>query len=275
MSARPPTVADLVTDLSRLGLRRGDRVAVHSSYRAIGPVEGGPAAVIAALMETVTPAGSIVMPTFQDSPAPVFRLRETKSDCGVITELFRQMPGVFRSLHPSHSTAAWGDRAEWIVAAHEQGRTALGVDSPFDRIAQLDGKVLLVGVGQNRNSMVHVGEAHVRPAYLPVPYSPEFAFPVLMENRAGRVENYVIEECPGCSENFGIVGRRLHERGQVTEDCLAGGAAYLMRAADVISAVRDLLAEKADALLCAREECPFCPKAREAIGRAAGGAPST
>lgn len=268
MTATPITAARLVADLSRVGLRRGDHVAVHSSYRLIGPVEGGPAAVITALMETVTSAGALVMPTFQDYPAPVFRARETKSDCGVITELFRQMPGVFRSLHPSHSAAAWGERAEWIASAHEQGRTALGVDSPFDRLAQLDGKVLLLGVGQNRNSMIHVGEAHVRPVYLPIPYSPEFAFPVLMESRAGRVESCVIQECPGCSENFGVVGARLRERGQVVEDCIGAGPAYLMRAADVIAAVRDLLAEKPDALLCSREECPFCPKAREALEKA-------
>jgi aminoglycoside 3-N-acetyltransferase len=265
------TCAGLLADLARIGLRRGDRVAVHSSYRVLGPVEGGPATVIAALMETVTDAGLIVMPAFQDYPVPVFRARETKSDCGVITELFRLMPGVFRSLHPSHSTAAWGERAEWIAAAHEAGRTALGVDSPFDRLAQLEGKVLLLGVGQTRNSMVHVGEAHVRPAYLPIPFSPEFAFPVLMEDRSGRVRSVRIEECPGCSENFEVVGARLRERGQLIEDCVANGPASLMKAADVLAAVRDLLAERPDALLCARPACPFCPAAREALRKERAG----
>jgi aminoglycoside 3-N-acetyltransferase len=265
MTGAEITTEQLAESLKRIGLSRGDRVAVHTSYRAIGPVAGGPLAVVRTLMDLLGPEGTLVMPVFTDYPTGVFRIGETRSDCGIITELFWRTPGVRRSLHPSHSAAAWGDRADWIVAAHEEGRTALGVDSPFDRLAQLDGKVLLAGVGQKRNSMVHVGEAHARPAYLPIPFSPEFAVPVRYEDRSGRAHTMMIEECPGCSENFGVVGRRMERNGLLREGKVGNAASTIMRAPDVIRTVAELLAEDPACLLCREPKCPFCPAARRAV----------
>ena len=221
--------------------------------------------MIRALMDLCGEKGTLLMPTFQDRPAEVFRVSETKSDCGIISELFWRMPGVRRSLHPSHSAAAWGDRADWIASAHEEGRTALGVDSPFDRLAALGGHVLLLGVGQERNSMVHVGEAHAGAAYLPVPYSPEFARPVAVENRNGRAFRMRIEECPGCSENFGVVGERLQSKGQLQEGKVGNADSALMFGQDVIRCVGELLAEDPACLLCRQPACPFCPEARQVL----------
>ena len=58
------TRSDIVDGLRALGLAAGDRVVVHSSLKAFGRVEGGPNTVIDALEEVITPAGTLVMPTF-------------------------------------------------------------------------------------------------------------------------------------------------------------------------------------------------------------------
>ena len=60
---QPRTRETLVRDLKHLGLASKMTVIVHSSLRAIGWVCGGPVAVIQAIMEVVTPEGTIVMPT--------------------------------------------------------------------------------------------------------------------------------------------------------------------------------------------------------------------
>ena len=59
----PRTRESLASDLRALGLSRGMIVIVHSSLSAIGWVSGGSVAVVQALMDVLTPAGTLVMPT--------------------------------------------------------------------------------------------------------------------------------------------------------------------------------------------------------------------
>jgi len=255
----------LLNDLRAQGIAPSDRVALHSSWHAIRPIEGGPEAVIDALQQAMAPGGTLLMPAFRDHLQEPFQVETTPSNCGLLTELFRRRPGVQRSLHVSHSALAWGDRADWIVSAHEEGRTALGVDSPFDRLAQLGGKVLLAGVGFNRNSMVHVAEAHFGVPYRNVAWSEEFARPVDYFDRAGVRRATTIAECPGCSEGFGVVELRMRRDGLLRDGKLGNAPAMAMLARDLIAAVKKMLAESKTALLCPEASgCPYCPKARAA-----------
>jgi hypothetical protein len=54
---------DIKAGLTRLGLKKGDTVGVHSSLSSFGYVDGGADAVIDALLETVGPRGNVVMST--------------------------------------------------------------------------------------------------------------------------------------------------------------------------------------------------------------------
>lgn len=58
------TKSDLIDGLWAIGLIAGQHVIVHSSLSRFGKVEGGAETVIAALKEIITPAGTVVMPTF-------------------------------------------------------------------------------------------------------------------------------------------------------------------------------------------------------------------
>lgn len=177
----PPTTASLLTDLQALGVEAGMTLLVHSSLSAIADwVVGGAAAVILALEAALGPAGTLVMPTqsgelsdpadWQHPPVPQhwwelirqemppFRpdLTETR-EMGRIPETFRKQDGVLRSSHPQTSFAAWGKQAPFIIADHtlEEG---LGERSPLARLYDLDGYVLLLGVGHDRNTSIHLAE---------------------------------------------------------------------------------------------------------------------
>src|SRR5215472_13751734 len=54
----------LVEQLRALGVVPGDVLLVHSSFRALRPVKGGPQGVIDALVETIGPSGTLVMPSW-------------------------------------------------------------------------------------------------------------------------------------------------------------------------------------------------------------------
>lgn len=183
MTSIPRTRASIAHDLRQLGVVPGMIVIVHSSLSGLGWVSGGPVAVIQALMDVLTPAGTLVMPTqtaHYSDPAgwvappvpqswwpilyehmPAFDpLITPSSQMGVIAETFRTWPGVIRSNHPTVSFAAWGQHTHEITKDHPL-EYALGEGSPLARMYDLNGWVLLLGVGYNRCTSLHLAEYRV------------------------------------------------------------------------------------------------------------------
>ena len=167
----PETRDRLCADLRALGVTMGAALVVHASLRRIGWVVGGAESVIQALMEVLTPEGTLVMPAFSgqvsdpaagsDPPQPFDSAHTPSQDMGAIAETFRKLPEVHRSHHPLESLAAWGRDAEALVADHGLD-WPLGPDSPLGRLHDRGGQVLLIGVGHNRNSTLHLAETRAR-----------------------------------------------------------------------------------------------------------------
>lgn len=178
-SDRPVTVDRLTDDLRELGVR-GETVLVHSSLSALGWVPGGAPAAVDALRAAVGPDGTLVVPThssqlsdpahWSDPPVPESwheEIRETMPPfrpdvtptrgMGAIPECFRTYPDVERSRHPTDSFAASGAAATAIVADHEYAN-GLGEGSPLARVYDRDGRVLLLGVGHDSNTSMHLAE---------------------------------------------------------------------------------------------------------------------
>jgi aminoglycoside 3-N-acetyltransferase len=178
--ARPATVDSLVSDLARLGVASGSVLLVHSSLRALGWVCGGAPAVVLALESALGERGTLVMPAhsgdlsdpagWENPPVPAgwwATIRETMPaydpdltptrGMGSIPECFRKQHGTVRSNHPQTSFAARGPAAAEIVAGHSL-EDGLGERSPLGRIYDLDGWVLLLGVGHESNTSLHLAE---------------------------------------------------------------------------------------------------------------------
>ena len=176
----PATIDSLQADFRTLGIRSGMVLLVHSSLSAMGWVCGGAVAVIIALQKVLGTTGTLVMPThstdltepsqWENPPVPeswwpVIRatmpayqpdLTPTRS-MGAIAETFRKQKGVLRSAHPHHSFCAYGHQASHITNNHSL-EFGLGEDSPLARIYDLDGFVLLLGVGHDSNTSMHLAE---------------------------------------------------------------------------------------------------------------------
>jgi aminoglycoside 3-N-acetyltransferase len=159
------TKEDIVAGLRELGLQTGAGVMVHSSLRSFGHVAGGAVSVIEALMEALTPEGTLLMPTFNHdvpfrpgaSGPGYFDPTQTPTSNGVIPDTFWRMPGVYRSLDPTHPYAAWGKHARRYTEFHHRTLT-MGPESPLGLLHADDGYGLLLGVGYGSNTFHHVVE---------------------------------------------------------------------------------------------------------------------
>jgi len=159
---------DIKAGLRQLGLKKGDSVGVHSSLRSFGRVMGGADAVIDALLEIVGEEGNIVMSTHSANLVEVQRTPEeiamgvswlykilpydpkkTPVRTGAIPETFRKRKGVVRGSHPSNSVAALGPRAKELSEG-------------WHRLLKLDGYILLIGVGLDRCTAMHLAEKRMR-----------------------------------------------------------------------------------------------------------------
>lgn len=142
-----------------VGVTTGDVLLVHSSLRKLGPVKGGADTVIDALLEAVGAEGTLAVPThtFQvvSGIQPVFHQRLTPSHVGVLTNVFRLRPEAIRGLHPTHSVAAIGPRAAEFVAITPEYDTPYPPASPYGRLRDWGGKILIIGESLNRCTFFH------------------------------------------------------------------------------------------------------------------------
>jgi aminoglycoside 3-N-acetyltransferase len=174
------TRSSLARSLRTAGLADGDVVCAHVGLSRLGYVAGAGQAVIEAMGDAVGPRGTIMMPAFTgdlSDPAqwrvppvppdwvepiraemPVYDpMRTPTRQMGVVAELFRTWPGVRRGPHPHSSFAATGPRAADLVDRHPLDYR-FGPASPLGKLAALDGKVLMLGAGPQRASIVYLAQ---------------------------------------------------------------------------------------------------------------------
>lgn len=238
------TVRSLTEDLRALGVRRGDVLMMHSSYKSLGAVAGGPQAVVQALLDVLGPAGTLVVPThtsentdpasWQHPPAPPeqwatirheapgFDLERTPASrwMGRLAELVRTWPGALRSNHPQVSVAALGPHAATIVAGHRL-EDALGDGSPLGAIYRLDGKVLLLGAGHDSNTSLHLSECRqAKP--------PKHETGSAIRRPDGSTHWVTWTEVAEASEDFDVIGVEFEATGAVRVGRVGRSAARLM-----------------------------------------------
>lgn len=174
------TISHIRTALRELGLQ-GQPMIVHSSLKSFGWVEGGPKAVIDALLEEgcTVMAPSFTFLSFVAPPVGVCPERNAigydpypapEADVSIpvhspesssIERGLGDIPCTLmgyeervRGRHPLESFAAVGPQACRLV----DGQSPIEVFSPFDALADLGGWVVLMGVGLNRATLIHHAE---------------------------------------------------------------------------------------------------------------------
>ena len=166
---------ELLAALRRLGVVPGDVLLVHASYARFAGFRGTVGGAIRTLQGAVTENGALLMPTLPFSGTavefvarnPVTDLRRAPSHMGLLSDLFRRWPNVTRSIHPTHPVAGWGNRAAALLSEHAMATTPCGVHSPYHKLLEAGGKILLAGVSIDALTFYHCIEELLEPQ-LPV-----------------------------------------------------------------------------------------------------------
>ena len=247
---KQPFPRDRITEQLRdLGIQAGGVVLVHTSFRSTGPVDGGPAGLIDALQDALGERGTLVMPCWpeeEDRYDPAHS--PAAADLGVTAETFRRLPGVRRSSH-AQAFAACGPHAARVV----DGPLPLPPhipESPVGRVYDLDGQVLLLGVGHDANTTLHLAELLAN-----VPYG-------VPRTCAG----IPYRENDHCCERFALADEWLREAGLQSEGPVGRGHARLARSRDIVRlALEHLMREPLIFLHPRGSGCAECDAAHESI----------
>lgn len=223
------TKRDIHEFLTRNKIKRSDTVLVHTSFRSLGEVEGGCDGFIDAMCEYLSD-GLFIVPTHTwanvTQSTPVFDVRKTKPCIGALPRVAAFRADGVRSLHPTHSVAAFGARAREFVRGEERSCTPCPVGGVWSRLYDEGARILLVGVGLNRNTYIHaIDEMIDLPNRLAEPVT---LYVVDYDGVRHTLEFSKHGENTG-SENFGVF----------ESDLINGGALYYDRLGDATVGVFD------------------------------------
>jgi aminoglycoside 3-N-acetyltransferase len=165
----------LADDLRTLGIGRGAVVMIHASVRAVGEVAGGPDQIHLAVKDALTRDGTLLMyagcPQYVDEVGrgnltpreeaelleklPPFDPQTARSarDHGILVEFLRTYPESRVNPHPARFVA-WGRHAGDLFSS-QPWDYAYGRDSPLERFAALDGRILLLGCDHDTVTFLH------------------------------------------------------------------------------------------------------------------------
>jgi aminoglycoside N3'-acetyltransferase len=149
----------VVECLRRVEIGSGDGLLVHSAIQYLGRPAGGPRLYLEAIQAVIGHEGTLVVPTFNFDFArgEAYDPQETPSrDMGVFTEYVRRVPEARRTMHPMQSVAAVGMYADDL--ASRDTPSAFDPGSAFERMLELDFKLLLLGADIRATSIYHISE---------------------------------------------------------------------------------------------------------------------
>lgn len=253
------TKQDLKDHLRDMGLKPTDAVMVHSSMKAIGQVQGGADTVLDALMEYFEP-GLLMLPAHtwaqMNDSYNVFDPQTEPACVGLLPNMFMKRPGVVRSLHPTHSIAAYGPGAEAYVAGEIDCTTPCTPGGCWERLRSAGAKILLIGVTHTRNTYIHAVEESLnvpeRIAEKPVDFV--VVIPDGTRKAVQQYRHYNAKE-PHVSDHYDKLKQAFFETGAAVQARFGDAQSILCSCEGVYATTQRVLSHEINCLLD-RDEIP-------------------
>jgi aminoglycoside 3-N-acetyltransferase len=249
------TKTGIISDLLRLGVAPGQVVMLHASVKAIGWVVGGPDTALQALLDILTPDGTLMMMVGMEDPPyhlpewsaekqeaylqeyPPFDPATSRADrrYGILTEYLRSRPGAHRSGHPESSFAAVGRLAKWVTEDHPLNY-GYGSGSPLAHLCEAKGKVLMLGAPLDTITLLHYAEFL---ADVPNKRVVRYRMPVLREGRRVWIVLEEFDTSRGIvdwqgEDYFPIIAREYLSSGKGASGIVGAAESHLLDADELV-----------------------------------------
>lgn len=255
--------------LQEIGLKPGQHVLMHASYRRVRDVFPNLTieALLATLCQIVTAEGSLIMPTFSycfkksDGSHEVYDLLTSPSKVGAISEVFRKLPGVIRTASATHSFGLWG-KITAFINADNQPASPLGRGSVLDWLAHApESYILMLGTDFSAFSFGHYLEIK---AALPWLETSPWKYLKVLPIGVSVSGEQVLHQVPGCAKSFVNFERYLFEHQLISYHFRGSLRLALLPITTVLKVGEAYFRNHPDQLLCPPMTCPACDTRRRA-----------
>jgi len=227
-----------------------DILMVHSASDRLLPMYSGtPKELVLELLELCGPKRTLAMPAFnlggkyyqpiEYYRTHIFDVRRTISEMGMPSEVFRRMPGVRRSLHPTHSVCAFGPLAEELTSTHHLGTTRTGKHTPFEVMAKRRTVILGLGIKYFRSMTQSKCAEDLFDDDFPVKCLKKDSITVRMIDSQGQESSYVLTIPHLALDKEGTILRTLMPPGHLNEWRFHGVNLWLASAREVTECLLD------------------------------------
>lgn len=200
------TKNDILEQLKKFDIAKGKIVTVHTSLKAIGEIDGGGETLLLALTEFFTQDGGLLCVPTHTWDRTVYDTRKAESCIGVLPRIAAAHPDGVRTVHPTHSMAVFGEKSRVMDFVRDEGM----VDTPtnpkgcYGKIYDEGGYVLLIGVGQDKNTFLHCVEEMLG---VPKRLTEEMVERTVIHKNGRKEQRFLhwfdMDEIPDVSVNFG------------------------------------------------------------------------
>lgn len=238
------TKEQILSQLNSLQVSSGRPVIIHTSMRAVGEVEGGAKTLLDALIERFTcNDGLLIVPThtwanFEDEKDIILDKTALTTCTGALSNVALNDKRSVRSLNPTHSVAVFGNKKEQFARLDDNVNTPCSPSGCYGKIIDSDGYVLLIGVGQEKNTLLHCVEE-----ILDIPCRLSLS-PVKMAIReldgtiTYRDFHFMTEEKGDVSLNFPKYERAFRYHGAITDGKIGNALVQVCSASKMASAMK-------------------------------------
>jgi aminoglycoside 3-N-acetyltransferase len=221
--------------LEGFGVPRDGSLIVHSAIGKLSRQGFRAEAMCESLLDHLAD-GNLFMPTMTWRTVtlenPHWDEIATPSHTGILTEVFRTRHAIARSIHPTHSVAGWGPAASVVLSRHHVDATPVSSNSPYGLLRDYDTYVLMIGVGLECSTAIHMPEEIINVGlYVRPPADAEI---YQCRDRNGIVHAVRLRRHPRLDRDFPQFSRPLAEEGLLETGSIEG-CPY------TIVAMRDLL----------------------------------
>lgn len=233
------------------GVVKGDTIFLHSDAIVTAEMEGKDInekaeTLFAGILGALGEQGTLVVPTFTYSATKgeIYNVQHTKSDVGLLTEIFRKRPGVLRSLNPAFSVAASGAQAKAFAATSMDD--CFGEKTSFELLYKLNGWIFTLGCSFDRVTFIHYVDQAAK-----VDYRYFKTFPATIVNGSETIQNsmrYLVRDLNRkTSAKLDDLRDRLKAEGKLKTGEMGRAMLLGARAQDFFTTALDMIHHKSNA----------------------------